>query len=145
MKIKDVMTKNVNWISPDTTLVEAAAEMKDQDIGFLPVGENDKLIGSVTDRDIVVRALAKNLDMTKATVKQAMTSKIYYCFEDQSVDEICENMADIKVRRLPVVTRDKKLVGVVSLGDLAQAKEKSGGEALKTITEANNKNNKKAA
>ena len=135
MKIKDVMTKSADWISPDTTLAQAAQKMQSEDIGFLPVGENDKLIGSVTDRDIVIRAVAQGKDPNTTKVRDVMTAKMYYCFDDQSVDEICDNMADIKVRRLPVVNRDKRLVGVVSLGDLSQAKEKSSGEALKHITE----------
>jgi CBS domain-containing protein len=136
MKIKDVMTKSADWISPDTTLAQAAQQMKKEDIGFLPVGENDKLIGSVTDRDIAIRAVAEGKDPNATKVREVMTAKMYYCFDDQSVDEICDNMAEIKVRRLPVVNRDKRLVGVVSLGDLSQAKEKSSGEALKTITQA---------
>jgi CBS domain-containing protein len=135
MKVKDVMSKNADWISPDTTLAQAAKQMKKQDIGFLPVGENDKLIGVVTDRDIAIRAVAEGKDANATMVRDVMTKKMFYCFDDQSVDEICDNMADIKVRRLPVVNRDKRLVGIVSLGDLSQAKEKSSGEALKHITE----------
>jgi CBS domain-containing protein len=144
MNIKDVMSKNADWISPETTLAQAAQKMKAHDIGFLPVGENDKLIGTVTDRDIVVRALAENMNPQTTTVKDVMTAKMLYCFDDQGVDEICDNMAQMKVRRFPVVNRDKRLVGVVSLGDLAQAKEKSGGEALKEITQSNNKQSKAA-
>lgn len=135
MKIKDVMTKDMNWVSPETTLAQAAQQMKKEDIGFLAIGENDKLVGTITDRDIAIRAVADGMDAKTTTVKQVMTNKMYYCFDDQGVDEICDNMAEIKVRRLPVVNRDKRLVGVVSLGDLSQAKEKSSGEALKHITE----------
>jgi CBS domain-containing protein len=119
-KIKDVMTPSCEWIAPDATLAEAAKIMQKKDIGFLPVGENDRLIGMVTDRDIVIRALAKAKDPAKTQVREAMTPKTFYCFDDQDVEEVCNNMGEIKVRRLPVVTRAKRLVGVVSLGDLAQ-------------------------
>ena len=95
--------------------------MKQKDIGFLPVGENDRLIGMITDRDIVIRAIADGQDPAAAKVRDAMTSKTYYCFDDQDVEEICNNLGEIKVRRLPVVNRDKRLVGVVTLGDLAQS------------------------
>ena len=111
MNIKDVMSKNADWISPETTLAQAAQKMKAQDIGFLPVGENDKLIGTVTDRDIVVRALAENMNPQTTTVKDVMTAKMLYCFDDQGVDEICDNMAQMKVRRFPVVNRDKRQRG----------------------------------
>ena len=137
MQIKDVMSKDYKWIAPETTLAEAATIMKDREIGFLPVGENDRLIGAITDRDIVVRALAGNKDPKIAEVRDSMTPQILYCFDDQSVDEICDNMADIKVRRLPVVNRDKRLVGVVSLGDLSQDQAQESGKALQQITEEN--------
>jgi len=134
MQIKDVMTQNCDWIAPETTLAEAAQMMKDKDVGFLPVGENDKLIGTVTDRDIVLRAVAQNAPASE-NVKAVMTPKLMYCFDDQPVDEICKNMAEIKVRRLPVVNRDKRLVGVVSLGDLAQqASRPNVGQTQQQIT-----------
>lgn len=133
MQIKDVMTQNCDWIAPETTLAEAAQTMKNKDVGFLPVGENDKLIGTVTDRDIVLRAVAQNAGADTA-VKTVMTPKLMYCYDDQGVDEICKNMAEIKVRRLPVVNRDKRLVGVVSLGDVSQAQAQQSGEALQDIT-----------
>jgi len=87
MQIKDVMTQNCDWIAPETTLAEAAQMMKDKDVGFLPVGENDKLIGTVTDRDIVLRAVAQNAPASE-NVKAVMTPKLMYCFDDQPVDEI---------------------------------------------------------
>ena len=133
MQIKDVMTQNCDWIAPETTLSEAAQMMKDKDVGFLPIGQNDKLIGTVTDRDIVLRAVAQNAS-TNDAVQSVMTPKLMYCFDDQPVDEVCKNMADIKVRRLPVVNRDKRLVGVVSLGDVSQAQAPQSGEALQCIT-----------
>lgn len=144
MQIKDVMTKQCDWIAPDANLQQAAQMMKDKDIGFIPVGENDKLIGAVTDRDLVTRGLIGNMDSQQAQVRDVMTPKMYYCFEDQSVDEICQNMSDIKVRRLPVVNRDKRLTGIVSTGDLAQAQAQQTGEAIQGITSALQQNQKAA-
>ena len=134
-KVKDVMTAECQWISPETTCAEAARKMRDEDIGFLPVGENDKLIGMVTDRDITIRCTAEGKDPSAMPVKQVMTQKTFYCYDDETVDEICENMGDIQVRRLPVVNRDKQLVGVVSLGDVAQAAARDKvGAAQQQIT-----------
>ena len=133
MQIKDVMSPQCEWIAPQTTLEQAAKIMKNQDIGFLPVGENDKLIGAVTDRDIVTRAISDGRGPL-TQVRDVMTPQIKYCYEDQAVDDICQNMSDIKVRRLPVVNRDKRLVGVVSLGNLSQAQAQQSGEALQAIT-----------
>ncbi len=143
MQIKDVMTPQCDWIAPDASLEQAAKIMKDQDIGFIPVGENDKLIGAVTDRDIVTRAVSAGANPS-SQVRDIMTPQIKYCFEDQTVDEICQNMSDIKVRRLPVVNRDKRLVGVVSLGDLSQGKAQPSGEALQNITEENKRSSQAA-
>ena len=133
MQIKDVMTQGCQWIAPETSLSDAALAMRDGDLGFLAVGENDKLIGIITDRDITVRAVADNVSAA-TQVRDVMTPQVMYCYDDQSVDEICNNMADIKVRRLPVVNRDKRLVGAVSLGDLAQKKAGESGTALQSIT-----------
>ena len=135
MKVKDVMTRNCTYVSPQTTLSEAAKIMGDQDIGFIPVAENDKMIGMVTDRDIVIRAVAKGAAASSA-VKDAMSPKTFYCYDDQDAEEVCANMAEIKVRRLPVVNREKRLVGVVSIGDLAQGINKSNvGQTVKVITD----------
>ncbi len=144
MQIKDVMTPQCDWIAPDANLQQAAQMMKDKDIGFIPVGENDKLIGAITDRDLVTRGLIGNMDVQQAQVRDVMTQKMYYCFEDQSVDEICQNMSDIKVRRLPVVNRDKRLTGIVSTGDLAQAQAQQTGEAIQGITSELQQNQKAA-
>mgnify|MGYP002823053583 CR=1 FL=1 len=133
--IRDVMTPQCEWIKPEATIADAANIMQAKDIGFLPVGENDKLIGMVTDRDIVTRSIAQGQEPSVAQVRDIMTPKTYYCYDDQAVDEICENMSEIKVRRLPVVNRDKRLVGVVSLGDLAQNAEKAQiGQTEQQIT-----------
>lgn len=134
-QVSDIMSKDFIWVTPETTLQEAARLMRDNDIGFLPVGENDRLIGMITDRDIAVRAVAEGYHPQSDTVRAVMTAKTYYCFEDQNVSEICDNMAYIKVRRLPVVDRKKRLVGIVSISDLARACGKAQlGETIRQIT-----------
>jgi len=136
MQVREAMTETVRVADPDTLLPEIASIMRDEDIGAVPVVENDKLIGMITDRDIVVRAVAENRDLGVATAREVMSPGILYCFEDQRVEEVLENMAGQQVRRLPVVNRDKRLVGVVSLGDLSQAARKGKtGEALKDISQ----------
>jgi CBS domain-containing protein len=135
VQIKDVMSKDFKWIAPEANLVEVAKEMKSRDIGFIPVGENDKLIGMVTDRDIAVRAVAEGKDVSGTCARDVMTPKTYYCYDDQDVEEVCNNMGEIQVRRLPVVNRDKRLVGIVSLGDLAQETSRANiGQTEQQIT-----------
>ncbi len=120
MKISSVMSKDVQLIKPDDTLRSAAALMKKIDAGLLPVTENDKLVGMITDRDIAIRGMAEGKG-PDTKVRDAMSPEIKYCFEDEDVAHVAENMADLQVRRLPVMNRDKRLVGIVivSLGDLA--------------------------
>ncbi|MCB9965138.1 MAG: CBS domain-containing protein [Rhodospirillales bacterium] len=133
-KISDVMTPNCQWISPETSLQEAAMKMRDMDYGFMPVGENDRMIGMITDRDIAIRAVADNMSPSMQ-VRDIMTPKTYYCYDDMDAAAVCNNMSEIKVRRLPVVNRDKRLVGIVSMGDLAQyVNNAETGETLKDIT-----------
>ena len=128
------MTSTCQWVSPTTTLAEAAQTMNQQNLGFLPVGENDRLIGMVTDRDIVTRAVAQNWETTRQ-VRDVMTPQTYYCYDDQTAEEICQNMAELQVRRMPVVNREKRLVGAVSFGDLAQAtKAELVGQTEQQIT-----------
>jgi CBS domain-containing protein len=135
MKIKDVMTSDVSFVSPDTPVAEIARRMRDEDIGALPVTENDRMIGMVTDRDIVVRCVASG-SVEGATARTAMSPRVLYCYEDQSVNEILENMAEQQVRRMPVVNREKRLVGVVSIGDLSQKSQRKAGESLKEISQS---------
>lgn len=118
MQVQDVMTRDVATINPDQTVEKAARLMAELDVGALPVGENDRLVGVITDRDIAVRGLAQGKG-PKTKVRDVMTPEIKYCFVDQDLDEIATNMAEIQVRRLPVVDRDKRLVGILSLSDLA--------------------------
>jgi len=136
MKVSDVMTRDVEVISPEQTIQDAAAKMASLDVGALPVAENDKLVGMITDRDIAVRAIARGQG-PDAAVRQAMTQDVKYVYEDQSIDEVCRNMANLQVRRLPVVNRDKRLVGILSLGDLAVKPDDpdEAGEALRGVSQ----------
>jgi CBS domain-containing protein len=136
MKIKQVMTPDVTVVGPTTAISEIAKKMRDEDIGATPVVENERLIGVVTDRDIVIRVVAAERDSGSATARDAMSAKLLYCFDDQSVQEVLANMGANQVRRLPVVNREKRLVGVVSLGDLAKAAEADAGRALEKISRA---------
>ena len=118
MKIANIMSRDVQIIGPDHTLREAASTMKKLDAGVLPVGEKDKLVGMITDRDIAIRAVAQGKG-PDAKVRDAMTHEVKYCFEDEDVDHVAQNMGELQVRRLPVMNREKRLVGIVSLADLA--------------------------
>jgi CBS domain-containing protein len=134
MKIKDLMTPDVSFVPPDTAVADIARRMRDEDIGAVPVVENDRMIGIVTDRDIVVRCVALG-SLEGATARTAMSPRVLYCYEDQSVNEVLENMAEQQIRRMPVVNRDKRLVGVVSIGDLSQKSQRKAGESLKEISQ----------
>ena len=118
MKVSEIMTRGVEVASPDDTLQKAAGRMAELDAGVLPVGENDRLVGMLTDRDIAVRAVAQGKG-PDTKVREAMTPEVRYCFEDEDLDDVVRNMGEQKVRRLPVMSRDKRLVGIVSLGDVA--------------------------
>ena len=136
MRIQDVMTAEVSFVRPDTPILEIARKMRDGDIGATPVVENERLVGMVTDRDIVVRAVADGDEIERQTAGEVMSPHIQYCREDETVDEVLRNMGDQQIRRLPVVDREKRLVGVVSLGDLAlSGKRKAAGEALQEISQ----------
>lgn len=138
MLIRDVMSKHCKWCAPTATMNEAARLMAQNDFGSLPVAERNKLIGMVTDRDMIVRGLAQGQDPETARLRDIMTDRIYYCFDDQSCDEVAANMAEMQVRRMPVLTRDKKLVGIVSLGDLSRkTKAHEAEQALKGISRSN--------
>ena len=135
MKVADVMSRDVQLASPNDTLEEIAKRMAKEDVGFLPVGENDRLVGMITDRDIVARAVALGRD-GQSRVRDAMTEDVKYCFEDDSIDDVIQNMSDIQVRRLPVVNRKKRLVGIFSLADAAMKYDTAAtGGALGGVTE----------
>jgi CBS domain-containing protein len=119
MKIKEILTSNPEVIHPDATLCEAARKMKQYDVGMLPVCDGEKLIGAITDRDMVIRAMANGQDPLSTPVREAMTPEIFYCFEGDDVEQAAQIMEKRQIRRLPVLNRDKNLTGIVSLGDLA--------------------------
>lgn len=119
MQIKDVMSTDVKLADPGMTLKQAAALMRDGDFGVLPVGENDRLVGVITDRDITVRAVAAGKDPSSATVREAMSEGVRWIYEDASTQEAARIMSEHQIRRLPVINRDKRLVGMVSIGDFA--------------------------
>jgi len=135
MQVNEAMSSDVKIASPDQSIRDAAKMMAELDAGVLPVGENDKLVGMITDRDIAIRAVAAGKPPT-TKVREVMSSEVKYCFEDDDLDDVAENMADIKVRRLPVLNREKRLVGIVSLGDIALFDGAgSAGSALCVISE----------
>ena len=136
MYVQDVMTADVSFVGPDTPILEIARKMRDGDIGSTPVVEDERLVGMVTDRDIVVRVIAEGGDVRAKTARDAMSPGVLYCFADQTVESVLESMGDQQIRRLPVIDRDKRLVGVVSLGDLAlSGRRKAAGEALQEISQ----------
>ncbi len=135
MRVSEAMTRDVRVARPDQTIQDAAKMMSDVDAGVLPVGENDQLVGMITDRDIAVRRVAQDKG-PDTPVREVMTVDVKYCFEDEDTDEVVRNMTDQQVRRLPVVNRDKRLVGILSLGDLAVMQGgQPAGEALAGISQ----------
>ena len=135
MQVREAMSDDVQIASPNQSIRDAAILMAKIDAGSLPVGDNDRLVGMITDRDIAVRAIAlgKGPD---TPVRDVMSADVKYCFEDDDVGKVAQNMADIKVRRLPVLNKNKRLIGIVSLGDLAVADgPANAGEALCGISE----------
>jgi CBS domain-containing protein len=137
VKICEGMTHEVELTTPDETLQDAARKMRDSGVGILPVGENDRLVGVITDRDIAVRAVAKGLDPKSTRVRDAMTPQVLYCFEDQPVSEAAQMMEKRAVRRLIVMSRRKRMVGLISLDDLAKlpGEERRVGEVLERVSE----------
>jgi CBS domain-containing protein len=122
MKVKDVMHKGVDWVSPETPVSELAKLMCEHDIGAIPIGENDRLIGMVTDRDIVCKGLAQDkFDASRATAREVMTAEIHCCSEDEDLAKAVRHMEELKVRRLPVINKNKRMIGMLSLGDVGQA------------------------
>jgi CBS domain-containing protein len=136
MKVSEAMTRQVKIANPQWSIREAASAMAELDAGALPVGENDRLVGMITDRDIAVRAVAQGKG-PEAKVSEVMTPEVRYCFEDEEVDQVARNMSDIQVRRLPVVNREKRLVGIISIGDVAMTTGAAEvGQAVTGISEA---------
>ena len=122
MKVKDAMHKGVDWVSPDTPVTELAKLMRDHDVGAIPIGENDRLVGMVTDRDIVCKGLAHDtFDARCATARDVMTAEIHCCREDDNLAKAVRHMDELKVRRLPVINKNKRMVGILSLGDVSNS------------------------
>ena len=134
-KLTDLMSRDVKVISPETSIRDAANEMREGDFGMLPVGENDRMIGAITDRDIAIRAIAAGKDGS-TKVREVMSEGIYWVYEDQSIDDAAKMMSERQVRRLPVVDRNKRLVGIVALGDFAveSSEIRPAAEALSEIS-----------
>jgi CBS domain-containing protein len=140
-KIREVMTRDVEVINPNDTLRDAAEKMRSLNVGPLPVCDGQRVVGMITDRDIVVRGIAEGKDPRSTKVSEAMSSGIQYCFEEDDVDTILDRMKEKQIRRFIVINQDKKLVGIVAIGDLAQeASESKVGEALEGISEPSSPN-----
>jgi len=120
MQIKDIMSKTVIVVAPETPLRDVAAKMQQEDCGCILVAKNDRLVGVITDRDIAMRCVAEGLDIADTTAEQIMSPQILYCRDTDSADEVTKNMGENKVRRLPVLDAGKRLVGIVTLGDMSQ-------------------------
>jgi CBS domain-containing protein len=135
-QVKDVMSRDVQVISPDATIREAATKMREGDFGMMPVGENDRMIGAITDRDIAVRAVAEGKG-PDTRVREVMSGEIIWTYENNSIEEAAEIMSEHQVRRLPIVNREKRLVGIVALGDFAVEPDdiEAAAEALADISQ----------
>lgn len=135
MKVKEMMHKGVEWVSPDTSITAIAEMMQEGDIGAIPVGENDRLVGMVTDRDLAVRGLVKGTDISKLTAKDVMTKGVTWCRDSDSATEAARLMETKHIRRLPVIDEKKRMVGMLSLGDLSHAaSQRTTVEALKSVS-----------
>lgn len=137
MIVRDIMSRDVEVVHPDSVIQEAADKMKTLNVGSLPVCDNKRLVGVVTDRDIAIRAVASGLDPNSTKVCDTMTPELIYCFEDETVSEAAKLMERYQIRRLPILSRNKHLVGIVALGDLAVdvGNEKLSGTVLEEISE----------
>jgi CBS domain-containing protein len=134
MRVSEVMTRDVRVANPNETIQDAARIMAEIDAGVVPVGDNDRLVGMLTDRDIAIRAVAEGKG-PHTRVGDVMTSDVRYCFEDEDTEHVCSNLGDQQIRRIPVVSRDKRLVGILSLGDLAIKSNGGGtGDTLAAIS-----------
>ena len=134
MRVSEAMSRNVCVASPDQSICEAACSMAQLDAGAMPVGKDDRLVGMITDRDIAVRAVAAGKG-PDTPVRDVMTPEVKYCYEDEDLAHVAKNMGELRVRRLPVLNRDKRLVGILSLGDIALKQgKKAAGEAVSGVS-----------
>ncbi len=135
MKVKDVMHKDVTWVDPGTPIRTIASKMRDHDIGAIPVGENDRLVGMVTDRDICCRGLADGRDAGTLTARDVMSKPIVYCRSEDEISEAVRLMERKKVRRLPVIDENKRMVGMLSIGDIShRVKQNLSSEVMKAVS-----------
>jgi CBS domain-containing protein len=135
MKVRDIMTRDVRVASPSDNLKRAAQIMEEHDFGMLPVGDEGRLVGMLSDRDITIRAVARGVSPDSGKVRDIMSAEVKYVYDDDTVEDAARSMSDLQVRRLPVLDRDKRLVGIVSLGDLAVNEPKPAGDALREISQ----------
>ncbi|MGE5268017.1 MAG: CBS domain-containing protein [Deltaproteobacteria bacterium] len=136
MKVRDAMHQKVEWAQPTETVQDLARRMRDCDIGSIPVGENDRLIGMVTDRDIAVRAVANGRDTSKLTARDVMTNGIVYCRDDEDLEDAIRIMEQRQIRRLPVIDDKRRMVGMLSLGDVSHsASRQLTGEVLAAVSD----------
>jgi CBS domain-containing protein len=136
MKVSEIMTTNVECVTPETTINELAEKMKSLDVGFLAVCEKDRIAGTVTDRDIVIRGIAGGRDLNSIKTREIMSKEVHWCFENDDIKDVAGKMRDKEVRRMLLLNQNKRLVGVVSIGDLAKVEEQESGKTLKDISEA---------
>ena len=134
MRVSEAMTREVRVATPGQSIRDVAKIMAEIDAGSMPVGENDRLVGMITDRDIAIRGVAQGKGPDTPVREVMSESKVLYCYEDEELDHVAKNMADEQVRRLPVVNREKRLVGIVSIGNIAQREVKSVSKAVKGVT-----------
>ena len=134
MRVSEAMTREVRVATPGQSIRDVAKMMDESNAGSMPVGENDRLVGMITDRDIAIRAVAQGKG-PDTPVREVMSSeKVLYCYEDDEISSVAKNMSEEQVRRLPVVNREKRLVGIISFGDVAQKETRSAGKAAKGVT-----------
>ena len=134
MRVSEAMTREVRVASPGQSIREVAKIMAEIDAGAMPVGDNDRLVGMITDRDIAIRAVALGKGPDTPVRDVMSTEQVLYCYEDEELDHVAKNMSQQQVRRLPVVNREKRLVGIVSLGNLAQSETRTASKAVKGVT-----------
>jgi CBS domain-containing protein len=135
MKVRDAMHRGVQWVQPGTRVMEIARLMREHDIGCVPVGENDRLVGMVTDRDIVCRSLAAGRDPSSTTARDVMTKGIIYCRAEEDLDDAVRLMESREIRRLPVIDENKRMIGILSLGDVSHAAPRQlSGEVLQAVS-----------
>jgi CBS domain-containing protein len=135
MKVKDIMHEGVQWVDPSTSVEELARLMLEHDIGAIPIGENDRLVGMVTDRDIVCRCIGAGLDPVDTTAREVMTKGIVFCRDEEEADDAARLMEHKKIRRLPVINKDKRMTGILSIGDMCHGESRElTGEVMHAVS-----------